>query len=130
MLTILQAVGLLIIIAKNASRKIQIGILNFTSSSPGFSGPRISCTKSDHEFRGTKSFAESWTLKRNQFERSILERIKYKPNFCSRELKINLDFIEALLFFSKLIIGYTQGPIYLGYCGPLNTDFKLTGCRL
>lgn len=38
MLTILQAVACLIIITKNASRKIQIGILNFTSSSPGFSG--------------------------------------------------------------------------------------------
>ena len=38
MLTILQAVACLIIITKNASRKIQIGILNFTSSLPGFSG--------------------------------------------------------------------------------------------
>ena len=38
MLKILQAVVCLIIIAKYASRKIQIGILNFTSSSPVRSG--------------------------------------------------------------------------------------------
>ena len=38
MLPILKAVVCLIIIAKYASRKIQIGILNFTSSSPVRSG--------------------------------------------------------------------------------------------
>ena len=70
MLTILQAVACLIIITKNASRKIQIGILNFTSSSPGFSGPNAA--------RKRWIISRKWNGKAKSI-RSYLEELSRRP---------------------------------------------------